>query len=213
MLKGGPEAVLGLVQSHLHAIYRTEAPDVRRFLVDADQLGELREGDARGADEWVLVRESDDGLDIAVWIDEGLLEDLAGAADPAEAVTEHLRGFCAVVEGISHFLLLVERARRQEPLTLLELETQAEVDKFVCASLHRPGRDSELHARLFRHAQLCEGLGQGERIRYAEAGRLAAGWCRWLASLPHLQARLDAQRQFWRTAGSRRMDRLRRMAA
>jgi hypothetical protein len=213
VLKGEPDDILSIVQLHLHAIYQTEAPDVRQFRVDGDQLDELVGDDQRPADEWVLVRESEDGLDLAIWIDEDHLEQLATAPHPAAAVEQCLRAFCAVVEGVSHFLLLVERARRREPLTLLELETQAEVDKFVCASLHRPGQDSELHARIFRDAGLQPGLGATEAARYREAGRLAASWCRWLSQLPHVQARLDAQRRFWRTAGTRRMDRLRRLAA
>jgi hypothetical protein len=213
VLSGPPDDILGVVQLHLQAIYQTRAPDVRRFRVDDDQLDVLVGEDQRPADEWVLVRESEDGLDLAVWIDEDHLEQLASAAHPAAAVEQCLRAFCAVVEGVSHFLLLIERARRQEPLTLLELETQAEVDKFVCASLHRPGQESELHARIFRDSDLQPGLDPTEAARYREAGRLAAGWCRWLSQLPHVQARLDAQRRFWRTAGTRRMDRLRRMAA
>lgn len=213
MLSGQLDDILGLVQAHLHAIYRTLAPDVRQFRVDSDQLDVLVGEDQRPADEWVLVRESEDGLDLAVWIDEDHLERLATASHPATAVEECLRAFCAVVEGVSHFLLLVERARRREPLTLLELETQAEVDKFVCASLHLPGQELELHARIFRDSDLQPGLAPEEAARYREAGRLAAGWCRWLRELPHLQARLDAQRRFWRTAGSQRMDRLRRLAA
>ncbi len=205
--------VIALVQAHLEAIYRTSAPDVRGFLVDDDQLATLVGPARRPADEWVLVREAEDGLDLAVWIEARHLAAVAAVDHPAEAVERCLRAFCAVVEGVSHFLLLIERARRAEPLTLLELEAQAEVDKFVCASLHRPGRERELHARIFSEAVLHEGLADHERARYREAGRLAAGWCRWLARLPHVQARLDAQRHFWRAAGSQRMDRMRRLAA
>ncbi|MCH7929016.1 MAG: ATP-binding protein [Proteobacteria bacterium] len=40
------------------------------------------------------------------------------------------------VEGVSHFVLVAERARRELPVTQLELELQAEIDKFL-------GKDKE----------------------------------------------------------------------
>lgn len=212
----GEAAVAGL-QAHLHRIYGLEAdatPDIRPFLVDDAALDHLRpEGAARPADEWVLVRESEDGLDLAVWIDSSHLRALADAPDARAVVRWSLRSFCAAIEGISHFMLLVERARREEPLTLLELEVQAEIDKFVSARLHCPEREPALHRALFVDADLHDGLSTEERHRYREAGRLARAWCDHLSALPHVGALLEAQRRMWRAPSGRRMARLRAMAA
>jgi hypothetical protein len=161
----------------------------------------------------VLVRQSESGLDLAVWIDQVHLNALAQAPDAPSVVRTSLRSFCAAIEGISHFMLLVERARRDEPLTLLELEVQAEIDKFVSAILHCPGREPALMRALFAEVELQSGLTAIERSRYREAGRLARGWCDHLSGLPHLGAFLDAQRRLWRSPGSERMARLRAMAA
>ncbi len=210
---GAGDAALRLVQQHLEAIYQTEAPDVRAFQIDDAGLQAVGGGPGRGADEWVFVREQDDGLDLAVWVSPGLLSRLAAAPDPAAAVADELRALAAAVEGVSHFLLLIERARRQEPVSLLELEAQAEVDKFVCAHLHAHRRDPSLRHRLFRGARLRDDLDPAERERYAEAGRLADAWCKKLEALPHVGAVLDAQRRFWRAPGADRLDRLRRLAA
>jgi len=211
------EAAVAEIQAHLQRIYGLDdarAPDIRPFLVDDDALEQLRpEGSARPADEWVLVRESDDGLDLAVWID-GVHLDALGRADcPRTVVRTALRSFCAAVEGVSHFLLLVERAQREEPLTLLELEVQAEVDKYVSARLRCPDQRPRLRRALFETAELHDGLSRVERSRYREAGRLARAWCDHLGRLPHVGALLDAQRRFWREPGGRRMARLRAMAA
>ncbi len=61
-----------------------------------------------------------------------------------------------MVEGVSHFLYLAERARRELPTTQLELELQAEVDKYVLfahgADAPRPfhpARAARMRARLF----------------------------------------------------------------
>jgi hypothetical protein len=114
---------------------------------------------------------------------------------------------------VSHFLMLVERSRRTEPVSMLELEAQAEVDKFVCATLHHPDRATEWWRRLFREVSLVEGLGAAETERYEEAGRLAAAFCDSLAEEPHVDALLRTLRTFWRQSGSLRLEQMRRLAA
>ena len=205
--------MLTVFQMHLEAIYRTGAPDIRNFLIDRQALVSLLGQEPRAADEWVLVRESDDGLDLAVYIADQHLHRLEDTTSPRDAVSRSFRAFCAAVEGISHFLTLVERARRDEPISLLELETQAEVDKFVCASLHFPERRDEWLARLFRDCTLHSGMTPLERERYLEAGRLARAYCTHLNRLPHVGALLAQLRIFWRDSGARRMDAMRRLAA
>ncbi|HCH61224.1 MAG: hypothetical protein CL927_16115 [Deltaproteobacteria bacterium] len=212
----GADAIASL-QAHLHRIYglhEGQTPDIRPFLVDDAALETLRPpGTARPSDEWVLVRESDEGLDLAVWIAPVHLHKLAQAPDTRAVVRGSLRSFCAVIEGISHFMFLVERARRAEPLTLLELEVQGEIDKFVSARLHCPEHTPALRRALFVDVTFHRGLTSEERSRYREAGRLARAWCDHLTRLPHLAAVLEAQRGFWRSPGGERMSRLRSMAA
>lgn len=205
--------MLSLLQQHLEAIYATRAPDVRQFLVGREQVRQVLGDGARPADEWVLVREAEDGVDLALYVDPDHLAQLAAAGDPRTAVAECFRSFCAATEGISHVLLIIERALRGEPVRMLELEVQAEVDKFMCAHLHHPRRGQEWARRLFDETTLAPGLSPEETARYKEAGRLAAPFCRTLAALPHDRARLRCLRGFWRDSGQQRMDRLRKLAA
>lgn len=205
--------MLSLVQRQLQAVYRVDAPDVGDFLLDDAQLEELLGPARRPADEWVLVRETPDGLDLAVWIADAHRARLAHAGDLPGAIDGAFPALCAAIEGVSHFLMLIERARRGEPVRLLELEAQAEVDKFVFARLHAPERSREWRARLFRDSGLQDGLDAEERDRYVEAGRLAEGLCAHLDRHPHDGARLHDLRGFWRASGHQRMERLRRLAA
>jgi len=205
--------VLALIQEQLQALYRTEAPDVRRFLVDDDALQAIVGQEARPADEWVLVHQEGDDVDLAVYVDERHLRRLADARGPAEAARCCFRALCAAVEGVSHFLLLAHRARQGQPVRMLELEAQAEVDKYLVASLHHPDDARQWRTRLFREATLAEGLSPEERERYTEAARLAEAWCDHLDGLPHVQAVLDRQRAFWRRSGCRRLEEMRRLAA
>jgi hypothetical protein len=206
--------VLRLIQDHLEAIYRIAgAPDIRAFLVTEADVRSVLGPDRRPAEEWVLVRQDGDGVDIGVYIDTAHLEDLAQVATPAQALDETFRAFCVATEGVSHFLLLVDRARRAEPVTMLELEAQAEVDKYVSARLHCPSRAREWRARLFRDALLAPGLTEEERERYREAGRLAAGFCETLDDLPTVDALLSEVRSFWREPAAKRLEVMRRLAA
>lgn len=205
--------MLRLLQRQLEAVYQIQSPDIRAFTLNKDQMDEIAGDQHRGADEWVLVREGDDTLDLAVWVDQRHLDALQVAGSPRAAVEGCFRSLCAAVEGVSHFLLLIERARRAEPVRLLELEAQAEVDKFVCARLHVPTRSREWRARLFRDVTLQGGLTSEEYSRYREAGRLAHGLCSDLTRHPHDQALLRDLRRFWRASGHQRMERMRRLAA
>jgi hypothetical protein len=204
--------MLRRIQSHLEAIYRIEAPDVGRFQIDRAQLLEVVGEGVRDAEEWVLVRQVEDGLDIAVFVDEAHLEALDTIGCLSKASQEAFPAFCAATEGVSHFLMLFERVRRCEPVRMLELEAQAEVDKFVSACLHHPEHSGEWWQRLFREANLAEGLDPEEVSRYLEAGRLAAGFCAALEAQPNVDAMLRYLREFWRASGAQRLESMRKMA-
>jgi hypothetical protein len=145
-----------------------------------------------------------------VWIQDA---DLRAVEDrtPADAVRDALPAFCAITEGVSHFLLLVRRAAREETVSLLELETQAEVDKYVTARLH-VGPDPTLRKRIFGDVRLADGLTAEECERYTEAGRLAERYCTRLERLRDVASLLAELRAFYRLPGHARMDRLRRAA-
>jgi hypothetical protein len=205
--------MLRIIQDHLQAIYQIHAPDVRPFLVDAEAVSAILGPNARTTDEWVLFRQDGEDVDLAVYIAEDHLARLRAMESPGQAVEQCFSSFCAATEGISHFLMLIDRARRQEPVRMLELELQAEIDKFVSAWLHHPERSRQLLWQLFRAASLSAGLSEDERSRYREAGRLAATYCAHLEGLPHRAAVLKTVRKFWRGSALQRMERVRRLAA
>jgi len=200
------------IQMHLESIYRIQAPDVAAFQVDREQLVDIVGNELREAKEWVLLREMDDGVDIAVFVDDDHLALLNDIGCISQAPAECFAAFCAATEGVSHFLMLFERVRRGEPVRMLELEAQAEVDKFVSACLHHPDRAEEWWRKLFRETSLCADLSDEESARYAEAGRLAAGFCANLDAHPHVESWLRYLRSFWRASGAQRLETMRKMA-
>lgn len=174
------------VQEHLERIYGIRCPaDVERFVIDralAEELG------AAGDREQLFVQESEDGLDLALYLEPALIERLRRYPHPRGLLERELDGYCQVAEGVSHFMYLAHAASLERRVSLLELEAQAEVDKFALCLLHRWG-DGALHwareliQRLFDTARLVPALGPELRHRYEESSRLARQYCQRLLAL------------------------------
>ena len=180
--------VLSRLQLLLGRINDVEPPlDIRSFLVTdpEDVAGWQGEGTA-GTDETLFVREDGDCLEMALYVDRGVLERLE-ARDPFERLTEsNLQDCCTAVEGVSHLLYFAWSALRGRAVSLLELETQAEVDKFaamlVLAGANGPVEPDALLYSLFERVRFAEGLDRERRERYENANRFAARFCRRLAN-------------------------------
>ena len=133
------QATLALLQSALAEIYDLPAmPDVRDYLM-TNRAHLAGFGEARHCDEQLFVAEEGDTLSMALYIDAAVLERLA-SHDPFEDLThENLADYLTAAEGVSHFVYVAWNTGHDKPVTLLELELQAEVDKYVlghgcCAS-------------------------------------------------------------------------------
>lgn len=193
-LRSGTEqhavVIVPRTQKLLEKIY--QVPGVYRaldFLVtDASKVA-LLEGDnpkARDVPEKLLVAEDDDGARLALYLDAAVLGRLE-LDDPHDELSDNnLNDFWTVLEGVSHFNYLTWRASSGRAVSLLELELQAEVDKFICAALlaasQRAGRvPRELHHYLFERHQLDPALDAAGRERYRMANRYAGKYCLRLA--------------------------------
>jgi hypothetical protein len=204
--------LLGRLQALLTRLY--DAPvdyDVHDFLItDAGQAAALQQCAAPPpTDEQLLIAESEDGVELGLYLDRAVLDRLAQRC-PLRALDEaNLQDYCTALEGVSHFHYVSWSAGCDRAVSLLELELQAEVDKYATAlSLMLAQRDgrfpSELFHRLFDGMQLLPHLSDPERERYTEAHRFAARFCQSLEQrfLRRRQARPEAMlaelRSFYR---------------
>ncbi len=149
---------------------------MERFLVD--RAGAADAGHLPRALEELLVVEEEDGLSLGLFLDETLV---AGAARGG------LGQVAVLAEGVSHFVYLATHAARGCPVSLLELEVQAEVDKFALLLLRgrawrRSGRrrSRALRRLLYERIGFRADLEADELLRYRLANRLGAGYARWL---------------------------------
>lgn len=186
MTASAPAALLRGLQGLLARIYDAPAVhDVHDFLVtDAGRAAELA-GETRlpPSDEQLLMAEGADGLELSLYLDAEVLRRLA-ARCPLRALDErNLADYCTALEGVSHFHYVVWNTDNTREISLLELELQAEVDKYASALRlmleQRNGRfPTELFYRLFERVRYLPQLPAAERARYEEAHRCAARFCR-----------------------------------
>lgn len=189
--------LLSGLQELIGTIYDVRiAHDVYDFLVtDRTRLpAHARAGDA---EEELLVAESADGREVALslYLDPALLRRLA-QADPLTRLHEGNVADClTALEGVSHFIYLAWNASHDKPVSLLELEMQAEVDKYVASHLllrrQCPGYfPLELRRVLFERARPDPRLSAARAQLYREASRYAERFCRRLeGSLVRTRAR------------------------
>lgn len=168
--------MLSRLQRGLENLYRIETDTrVEDFLIDAETRDSM--GLTRAPREQLLVHDEGDEVAVALFVDQDSLSNLA-ENDPADDLGDHNLGdFLLAVEGVSHFVYLMWCARRDQRLSALELELQAEIDKYVtcllCGSAAEEGRSAGLRRRLFEQFAFHDDLDAQERERYHVANQNA----------------------------------------
>jgi len=176
------------LQRQLERLYDVSAGhDVEDFLIHDPALADRLEDNpaARRIPEKLLLHETPDGVDVALYLEQALVHRLR-ADDPTERLhAGNLADFLVAVEGVSHFLYLVWSATHDRRVSLLELELQAEVDKFVLAALLIAHADhgrvpAGLHRLLFDAPGFDPGLDAELAARYRTANDYARRYCAWV---------------------------------
>ena len=180
--------VVTQLQNLLQRIYDVPvAHDVAHFLL-TDRSVLPAEFRAAPADEQLLVAEDSSGVALGLFLEPAVLARLA-AANPLDALHGGNLADCwTALEGVSHFVCLAWNAGHDRPVSLLELELQAEVDKYVCSVLLLRAQDptrfpAELHRVLFERARVSPALAGDRAGLYRRANRYAARFCRHLGRL------------------------------
>ncbi len=125
--------ILRQIQELIGGIYDVPiAHDVYDFLVTERPClpGSSHAGDA---DEELIIVEERDAVGVSLYLDGGLLERLR-AADPIEHLdASNVADYWTALEGVSHFMYFAWNAAHDKPVSLLALEMQAEIDKYIAS--------------------------------------------------------------------------------
>lgn len=175
------------LQRLLETIY--DAPsghDVRDFLVtERRHLPPERRAQA-AEEELVLLEQRRRGY-LMLYLDAALLARLR-ERDPLRALDGgNIADFWVALEGVSHFSCLMWNAGHARGISMLDLELQAEVDKYIASfwllRTQNPGhRPRELHHVLFERTHVDPALSPGRQQLYATATHYAARFCSALQS-------------------------------
>ncbi len=174
--------MLGRLQRGIEELYRVETgADVGDFMIDGRARDAVSAHGSRRPREQLLVCEADGEMSLALFIDPSALANLA-AHDPSRRLGDHNLGdFLLAIEGVSHFIYAVCCARAERPVSQLELELQAEVDKYVtCLLVTSPEMSRTLRTRLFGDPHYDDDLDRDERDRYTAANDNALRYATYL---------------------------------
>jgi len=196
--------LLSRLQNLIGGIYDVSvAHDVYDFLVT--DRGRLPAAARSGtAEEELIVAQSTEGggeVAMSLYLDPALLRRLAREDPLTRLHAGNVADWWTALEGVSHFLYLAWNAGHDKPVSLLELEMQAEVDKYVASYwlLRRqfPGYfPAELRRVLFARTRVDPRVA-AERVElYREASRYAEKFCRRLE-----QTLARKRRGRWHEAG------------
>ena len=173
---------LSRLQHWLQTVYEINVDyDVMDFLVTDQTVACALQGDNSRQDcpEKLFLQQTPENLGISLYLAPEVITGLATGNAVANARDAQV--FCYAVEGVSHFLYLVWRAGFDRTLTQLELELQAEIDKFIGLLVLAGGRHSpdaaSLHSWLFENATFESGLDCEARTRYQAANFYASHYC------------------------------------
>ena len=168
---------LARMQRGLETLYRVDTGvEVGDFVIGEAFRDEL--APQRKPREQLLVVE-DTGpnaeLALALFIDPAVLASLE------RGIGRHNLGdFLLAIEGVSHFIYAIQCARTERRVSQLELELQAEVDKYVTCLLHDVDSSEALRDRLFAGCEYEDDLDHDERERYRVANDNAHRYAAWL---------------------------------
>jgi hypothetical protein len=206
------------VQRRLESLYALDAQaPVTDFLLSEEEAGAYPGGGSR-----TLVTQDGDEVSLGVVLERGLGALLAGADPRVRLDHDNLGAFCTLTEEVSHFVYLHFCARASRSVTQLELELQAEVDKYLTAvfllCMQNEGAVSpRLRELLFRRYHLATPLSVEQAERYRAASVLAYRYCSYLESRFLRRSRLAdlarEARRFYRLGQREKLERIANLPA
>jgi len=128
----------------------------------------------------LLVQDGED-LHVALYLDAHVLETLRDKEPHTCLHSDNLNAFLQVLEGVSHFIYLTWNAAYDKPVSLLELELQAEVDKYITSAVYSGRRgvsgSGSVRRMLFANPAYRAELDRVEHARYRRANDFANAYC------------------------------------
>jgi len=169
-------ALFDTLQRTLETIYRIDGPEAASgYRIGREHVEAYFPGASSRMREVLVVANDGEYTDVGLYLADEVLHAAERFADRPCDTT--LDAFCVAVEGVSHFVYFTYcGARQARPVSQIELELQAEVDKYLLLRLLSPRED--LVSRLFVDIRFAAGLAPEEAARYRVANNEASHYAR-----------------------------------
>ncbi len=199
--------ILEKIQKDLETLYAIQLDqNVKNFLTQTGHQKGTQKIGSRFQQEALFIRQNGNDVEVGLFFHPKLLQKLKTDNPYTRLNTSNLEPFLTATEGVSHFLYFLSRAEKELPVTQLEMEVQAEVDKYLltCFLYYHQHHTLPLFLfpALFENFRWHEALTPEEKERYEKANTLAARFCNHLEThylrAKRWQALLGAARQFYR---------------
>jgi hypothetical protein len=183
--------IIGRIETALSYFYgfdlQTRAVD---HLVSEDEISMHTGLESNPRGSVLVLNPAPDELYIGLFLGSDILARVVDRNPINTLSNENLDAFCVIIEELSHFHLILNRALLGQEVTQLELEWQAEVDKIlVCASLLKNQVGKAHYPHLMTKILHTATYATGNLDRYLEANAFAAKF--WKHSLNYLSERED----------------------
>ena len=209
--------MLGRIQQRLLDLYDLDqTSSVDDFVCDEEAARAAVGDDGVARREVLLVAHEPDGIAIGLYVDDEAVQALSTTAGDAWLDETRFDACCLATEGVSHFVYFVFRAENDHSVTQLELELQAEIDKYATALLAGNGvglihaRSRWLRRKLFENVEFLDEAESEAGERYRLANRLASQYAARLESRYVVRGDLDALarelRRFYRLGAREKIE-------
>ncbi|MBF0493169.1 MAG: hypothetical protein HQM15_10370 [Deltaproteobacteria bacterium] len=186
--------ILKHIQNVLQNLYQLECEhSVENFLLDEEASQNYREKNPwiRQSDEVLYVQQEEENLDIGIFLNPKLLQQFS-ELNLEQTQAHQISALAPLMEGVSHFVYLLYKSGHEQQVTQLELELQAEIDKFILGNIVWKEKSSEwLMQQLFEGTKWNQELSEKEKERYRQAHRFASKYCSKLRSFFRIEKSLE----------------------
>ncbi len=134
--------LLTTVQEQFEKIYQLpQYLSIEDFLINQETLEKLKGEQSNhlttlNLKGLMLLLPEEDELSLAIYLNDQVMNNLRKYS-PSQGLNErNINDFCIMAEEVSHFLYITWKAQHSIQITNLELEIQAEVDKFIICTFY-----------------------------------------------------------------------------
>lgn len=205
--------LLNKIQQQFETIYQLPQDlSIEDFLINQETLENLKEQqynlpNTHNHKGLMLLFPEGDELRLAIYLHDHIMNNLH-THNPFLGLNEkNIHAFCTMAEEVSHFLYTTWKARHSIQITRLELELQAEIDKFIICTFYCLKHETHVNSLsikelLFETFSLEKDLPPELKNRYSTANKLALHYCHFLENhfikKTHLSQMMEEIRRFYR---------------